>query len=151
VVLGVAAGRLTYIGIRGAYHFGNPRRAGTSGSTGITEVRTRAVLAAVDLGVLLPVGAIEIVPGISVGAIRFSQRARYEPPMLPQADVRSHAIRALVSPGLSVHVRVARILLIPELQMHLAGDPKPASAVQYRAAAVSLRAVLTREVGRIRH
>lgn len=130
-VLGVAAGRLAYMGLRWAYH----SRTTTSGVT------SRAQVYSVDLGVLVPVGAVEVVPGLSLGAVRFAQRA---------SGVARHATEFLAAPGVAVEVRAGRVAIIPELQYHLAGDPGLPSPIDHRGLVASLRLVWWREIGRIR-
>ena len=131
VVVGVAAGRLTYLGLRWAYHRGTTK-------AGVTN---RAQVYTVDLGVLIPVGAVEVVPGLSLGAVRFAQRA-------PGID--DYATEFVAAPGVSVQVRAGRVALIPELQYHLAGDPDFPSRVGHRGLVASLRLVVPLEIGRIR-
>lgn len=131
VVLGVAAGRLGYLGLRWAYHRGTT----TAGVTNRAQVYT------LDLGVLIPVGAVEVVPSLSLGAVRFAQRA---------PGIAEHATEFLAAPGVSVEVPVGPVALIPELQYHLAGDPDLPSRVDHRGLVASLRLVITREMGRIR-
>jgi hypothetical protein len=130
-VLGVAAGRLAYVGLRWAYHQGTTQGGVTS----------RAQVFAVDLGVLIPVGALEVVPGLSFGAVRFAQRA---------PGIADHATEFLAAPGVSVEVQVWRVALIPELQYHLAGEPALPSPVDHRGLVGSLRLVIPLEIGRIR-
>jgi hypothetical protein len=131
LVLGVATGRLAYAGLRWTYHTG----ATTAGVT------TRAQAFAVDLGVVIPVGALELVPGVSLGAMRFAQHA---------GSARAHKVEFLAAPGLAVEVRVARVALIPELQYSLAGDPELAQPVQHRGLVAALRLVIPLEIRRIR-
>lgn len=131
VMVGVAAGRLAYVGLRWVYHRGTT-------TAGVTN---RAQVYAVDLGVLIPVGALEVVPGLSLGAVRFAQRA---------PGIADHATEFLAAPGVSVEVPAGRVALIPELQYHLAGDPDLPSQVDHRGLVASLRFVIPLEIGRIR-
>jgi hypothetical protein len=148
IVVGVAAGRITYVGLRWVYHAG--RETTAASPTGAVDVRSRGQVFTFDLGVLLPVGAFEVVPGVSVGAVRYTQRAR---PVAGggAASSRTHATEFYAAPGLAVHVRVARLLVIPELQYALAGDPAMPWPVTDHGIAASLRIVVPFEVGRIRH
>jgi hypothetical protein len=131
VVVGVAAGRLAYVGLRWVYHRGTT-------TAGVTN---RAQVYAVDLGVLIPVGALEVVPGLSLGAVRFAQRA---------PGIADHATEFLAAPGVSVEVPAGRVAVIPELQYHLAGDPDLPLQVDHRGLVASLRLVIPLEIGRIR-
>jgi hypothetical protein len=131
LVLGVAPGRLAYVGLRWTY------QAGTT-KAGVTN---RVQVFATDLGVEIPAGALEVVPGLSLGALRFAQRA---------AGVSRHATEFLAAPGAAVELHLARVALIPELQYVLAGDPELPSPVGHRGAVASLRLVIPLEVGRIR-
>jgi hypothetical protein len=131
LVLGVATGRLAYVGLRWTYHAG----ATTAGIT------TRAQAFAVDLGIVIPVRALDVIPGVSLGAMRFAQRA---------GNARAHKVEFLGAPGIAVEVHVARVALIPELQYSWAGDPELAQPVRHRGLVASLRLVIPIEVSRIR-
>ena len=131
VVLGVAAGRLAYLGLRWTYYHGVTRG-------GVTN---RAQVFATELGILVPTGPVDIVPGLTLGAVRFAQRA---------PGVAEHSTEFLAAPGLSVEVRVAPVTLIPEVQYHLAGDPDLPTPVEHRGLVASLRVVIPLEIGRIR-
>ena len=131
LVLGVATGRLAYVGLRWTYYAG----ATTAGVT------TRAQAFAVDLGIDIPVRALEVVPGVSLGAMRFAQIV---------GGARAHKVEFLAAPGLAIEVHVARVALIPELQYSLAGDPELAQPVHQHGLVASLRLVIPIEVGRIR-
>jgi hypothetical protein len=131
LVLGVATGRLAYAGLRWTYHTG----ATTAGVT------TRAQAFALDLGIVIPVGELEVVPGVSLGAMRFAQHA---------GSGRAHKVEFLAAPGIAAELHVARVALIPELQYSLAGDPELTQPVQHRGLVASLRLVIPIEVGRIR-
>jgi hypothetical protein len=131
LVLGVATGRLAYVGMRWTYHAG-------STTAGVTN---RAQAFAVDLGILIPVGRLEVVPGVSVGAMRFVQRV---------GTVSAHKVEFLAAPGLAAEWHVAGVALLPELQYSLAGDPAFAQAVRHRGLVASVRLVIPIEVRRIR-
>lgn len=140
LVLGVAAGRLTYVGVRWVYYGGSTQRSRTPGQSDVTS---RVQAFAVDLGVLLPVGQFEIVPGISLGGSRFTQRNG--------APETGHDGEFLAAPGLSIQARLGGFLLIPEVQYFLTGDPEVPRPVQHRGPVFSLRFVRAVEVSRIRH
>lgn len=149
IVIGVAAGRLTYVGMRWAYHAGSEELVGTP--TTSVEVKTRVQVFALDLGVLFPAGAFEIVPGLSLGAARFAQRSNEPGNVGPSTAVWEHDAEFLVAPGLSIQTRLAGFILIPELQYFLGDDPELTWPIRHRGPVASMRIVVGREVGRIRH
>ena len=132
LVLGIAPGRLTYAGLRWTYYAGATRQG----------VRNRAQVFAIDLGVQIPVGPLEVVPGLGLGLIRFSQRT---------GAVSEHDTKLLVAPGLSVEAHVASLALIPQLQYDVGANPDLSIPVRHRGLVASLRLVLPIEVGRLRH
>jgi len=132
LVLGIAPGRLTYAGLRWTYYPGATRQG----------VRNRAQVFALDLGVQLPVGPLEVVPGLSLGFVRFAQRT---------STVSGHATEFLAAPGVSVETHLASLAFIPELQYDLAGNPDLSVPVRHRGLVASLRIVIPIEVGRLRH
>jgi len=147
IVVGVAAGRITYVGLRWTYYAGRETRV--TAPTAPIDVRTRVQLFAVDLGVQVPVGAFEIVPGVSVGAARFAQRAR--PAGAAGTDAPSViGTEFFVAPGLSLQARLAGLVVIPEVQYGMAGDPEMPWTVAHRGLTASLRVVVPFEVGRVR-
>lgn len=145
IVLGVAAGRITYIGARWTYYAGSETRVTTP--TGQLDVTSRVQLFAADLGVQVPVGAFEIIPGMSIGAARFAQRAQAvggsEVPYVSATEFFWGA-------GLSVSGRVAGLVVIPEVQYGFAGDPEMVGPLVHQGLTVSMRVAATFEVGRVR-
>jgi hypothetical protein len=141
-LVGVAPGRLTYMGLRVQAHRGPTDDAG---------VRTRMTVFAADLGFMIPIGPVELMPGISLGALRFSQQVDdplteggFGPPAI--------ATEFYPAPTLAVLIRVKGIHLIPEIQADLAGDPSNLPApVSHRGVMFGLRVVIPFEVDRIRH
>jgi hypothetical protein len=132
LVVGIAPGRLVYVGARWTYQFGSTQ----------TQVRTRVQSFAADLGVQIPAGAVEVVPSLSLGALRYAQRA---------AGIHTHSVEFLAAPGLSLEIPVARVALIPEVQFYLAGKPSNLSVpVTHRGLLTSLRLVVPIEVSRFR-
>lgn len=131
LVFGVSTGRLAYVGLRWTYHTG-------STNAGVT---TRAQAFAVDLGVVIPLRQLDVVAGVSLGAVRFAQRS---------GSTRAHKVEFLGAPGLAAELHVARIALIPELQYAWAGDPELPQAVRHHGLVASVRLVVPIEVGRIR-
>ena len=150
LVFGLAAGRLTYVGLRWAYHAGATTEYPSSlPALPATRVRTQVQLCAVDLGMLLPVGGVEIVPGVSVGAVRFSQTANQGTGAMPTRS-SSDDWEFLAAPGVAVYVPLSRVTLIPEAQYSLSGSPELPWPAQYRGLLVSVRLVVTFEARRIR-
>lgn len=154
-LIGVAPGRLTYLGLRAQAH-----RGPTEEVDGV-DVRTRMTVFAADLGFMIPVGPVELIPGISLGVLRFSQQV--DDPMVEGGfGPPAIATEFYPAPTLAVLIRVKGIHLIPELQVDLAGDPStkdpgdPRSKglwepVSHRGVMVGLRVVIPFEVDRIRH
>jgi hypothetical protein len=150
LVAGVAAGRIAYIGLRWTYHTGSTKLRGPASPQ--TEVTTRGQVFAIDLGVQVPVGRLEVVPGLSVGFVRFAQRARTPAAGGGSTVIAGHEIEFLAAPGMSVSVPVGPMALIPELRYTFAGSPSNLPwRVPHRGLLASLRLVITFEVGRIRH
>lgn len=128
VVGGVAAGRIIYVGGRAVWQFGS----GT----------TRGQLFAVDGGILFPLGPFEIVPGVTLGWMRYEQGV---------AGARVATMRFVSAPSLAVHVRLAGLVLIPEALYVTALDhglPQPATHQGFVGA---VRLVVPIEVNRIRY
>lgn len=131
VVLGIAPGRLVYVGVRWSYQVGAT----------LQQVRNRVQTYAVDLGVQFPVGSLEVVPSMSLGVLRFAQR---------EAGISRHSTEFLAAPGMSVEIPVARIALIPEIQYYLAGSPALLHPVTHRGVLASMRLVVPIEVSRFK-
>jgi hypothetical protein len=131
LVLGVATGRLAYVGLRWTYHRGATQQ-------GVTN---RIQAFAVDLGVEIPVGAVEVFPGVGLGALRFAQQA---------SGVSTNKVEFIAAPGVAVEAHLGNLALIPELQYTLAGNPQLPRPVSHHGLVVSLRLVVTRELSRIR-
>ncbi|HEV2672312.1 MAG TPA: hypothetical protein VGU74_14565 [Gemmatimonadales bacterium] len=139
LVLGVAPGRLAYLGLRWTYYFGVSEQRGSAP----TDVLTKAQVIGVDLGVEIPVGAVEVFPGVSVGWNQFTQHASQ-----PTSSGSSHEFFG--APGVAVELRIARLGLIPELQYVWAGEPDIPWPIQHEGFVFSLRCVILGEVRRIR-
>ncbi len=131
LVVGVAPGRLVYVGLRWSYQAGATK----------LQVRNRVQTFAVDLGVQIPAGALEVVPSMSLGALRFAQRA---------AGASMHSTEFFAAPGLAVEIPVARVALIPEIQVYLAGSPAVLRPVTHRGVLASMRLVVPIEISRFR-
>ena len=131
LVLGIAPGRLVYVGVRWSYQVGATT----------LQVRNRVQSFAADLGVQIPAGSLEVVPSLSLGALRYAQRA---------AGITTISTEFLAAPGLSVEIPVARVALIPELQLYLAGSPNLPQRVTHRGLLASVRLVVPIEVSRFK-
>lgn len=143
LVVGIAPGRVTYVGLRWTYDFGSTTVVATPG--GPTEVRTRTQVFATDLGVQIPKGAFEIVPSISFGVVQVAERSRSA-----SGAVFRSSKEFLAAPGIAIQVSAAGIALIPELQYYIAGRPALQQPVQRGGVVASVRLVLLREIRRIR-
>lgn len=147
LIAGVGAGRLIYVGARSVYHFGSSAVQTDTGGT--FQVRDRAQTFAADVGLQYPVGAAELVAGVTIGAVRFAQNA--EPVSsgtgAPQSSSR---VEFLMAPNVSVQLRVSRFLLIPEFVYSFAGSPDMRWPVDSKGPILSLRVVMPFEVQRIR-
>ena len=146
LVVGVAAGRVAYLGLRWTYLTGET--IATGGPTTPVEVTSRVQVFAADLGILFPVGQFEIVPGASLGWARFAQRVV---PAGGGSPVREHGTKFFAAPGVWVQARLAGLLVIPELQYYLAEDPELSRPVSRRGLVASLRLVVPFEIGPIAH
>ena len=147
-IVGVAPGRLTYTGLRAQAHFGPTE--GLQGIEGTVSARTRLQVFAADLGFMIPAGLVEVMPGISLGVLRFSQQV--DDPMA-EGGLGDPVIATefYPAPTLAVLIRVKGIHLIPEIQADLAGDPDLPVPVKHRGVLFGLRVVVPFEVDRIRH
>jgi len=140
LVVGVAPGRLAYVGLRWTYHAGVTEQRGPS-----TEVATRVQVFAVDLGLQIPMGRLEVVPGVGVGMVQFVQRTQ-----APAGAGSGASKEFFAAPGIAVEMRAARVAVIPEVQYFLAGHPELPWSVQRRGLVASVRLVFLAEVRRIR-
>ena len=149
LVAGVAAGRIAYTGLRWTYHTGSTKLHGPASPP--TEVRTRSQVFVMDLGVQIPVGKLEVVPGLGVGFVRFAQRVSAPAAGGGSTVTAKHEIEFLAAPGVSVSVPAGPMALIPELRYTFAGSPSNLPwRVPHRGLVASLRLMITFEVGRIR-
>jgi len=64
-------GRLAYVGLRWIYYGGSTAQVGDS--AGSYQVTTRAQLFGADMGLEYPLGSVEMVGGLTLGAMRFWQ------------------------------------------------------------------------------
>ena len=147
LIAGVGAGRLIYVGARWVYHFGSSAVQTDTGGT--FQVRDRAQTFAADVGLQYPVGALELVAGVTIGAVRFAQRAEPVSPGTGAAQSSSR-VEFLMAPNLSVQLRVSRFLVIPEFVYSFVGSPDLRWPVGSQGPILSLRVVTAFEVQRIR-
>lgn len=147
LIAGVGAGRLIYVGARWVYYFGSSAAQTDTGGT--FEVRDRAQIFAADVGLQYPLGPAELVAGVTIGAVRFAQRAEPASPATgpPQS---SSAVEFLLAPNLSAQLRVSRFLVIPEFVYSFAGSPDMRWPVGHQGPLLSIRVVMPFEVQRIR-
>lgn len=146
LVLGVAAGRLAYVGLRWTYQAGSTAPVTTATSS--LDVRTRVQLFTADLGLQIPAGGLEVVWGGTLGAVWFAQRVGG--PAVASAATE-HAIEFVGGPSLSVQAHLAGLVLIPEIQYQWAGNPDLPWPVSHQGPVASLRVVVPFEVDRIRY
>jgi hypothetical protein len=146
---GISAGRLVYVGARWVYYTGDSG-VETDGF-GTFSVEDRVDVFAADVGLQYPFGPVELVGGVTVGALRFSQHTApitgegIEP---AGAEV---ATEFLFAPNFSAQIRMLRLLIIPEVMLPLSGSPDLPWPVDYQGPVISVRVVVPIEVDRIRH
>lgn len=144
---GISAGRLVYVGARWVYYAGGTERG--SDSTGTYDVRTQAQIFAADLGLQYPLGAVEIVGGVTIGATRFGQHSS---PVTRGATAFTAKVATefLIAPNVSLQIRVGRLLLIPEVMYSLGGAPDLEWSAAHQGPLFAVRIVVPLEVDRIR-
>ena len=118
-------GRLAYMGLRWIYYFGSTEQlTDTSGSYDVT---TRAQLFAADLGLEFPVGRLEIVGGMTIGAVRFWQGTT--PAATPTAaPIGAIGTEFMVAPTVLVEIRAGPVMFIPQVAYYFSGSPGPSMA-----------------------
>lgn len=137
LVAGIGLARLVYVGTRWVYQTGSQERP--DGAQ--IDIATHTQRFTADFGIMLPVQGLEIVPGIGLGAVRFTQSG---------TDLL-HDAELLIAPGLSVHVHVAGLVAIPEVEYLWANPPRLPWTVSHRGAVAGLRVVIPIELRRIRY
>lgn len=147
LIAGVGAGRLIYVGARWVYYFGSSAVQTDTGGT--FDVRDRAQTFAFDVGLQYPVGAVEVVAGVTIGAVRFAQQAE---PVTPGtgAPQSSSRVDFLLVPNFSFQLRVSRFLVIPEFMYSFAASPDMRWPMDNKGPLLSIRVVTAFEVQRIR-
>lgn len=147
LVLGVAPGRIVYVGFRWIYYRGTTTAEFAPPPAGPADVLNRAQVFATDLDVQIPAagGAIEIRPTIGLGMVRFAQRGR------PAAgEISAHSREFFAAPGLAVQFSVGRVAVIPQMQYYFTGHSELTWPVRNKGLAVSVRLVFLSEIRRIR-
>lgn len=146
LLVGLSAGRLTYAGVRWASYTGRTSTDGT------VRVRTRTQTFSADVGVVLPLGGMELMPGISLGALRFAQRHGAAGDTTGAlTSLTGHAVEFLVSPGLALEIHAGgSFAFIPEIQWSLAGHPDLPFRAFHRGLVATIRLVTVTEIGRVR-
>jgi hypothetical protein len=145
LVFGVAAGRVTYVGLRWTYFGTATTTQGPAASQ--TEVRNRHQVFALDLGVLIPKGQVEVVPEFSIGFARFAQDSRL---VAGGAESADHKTELFAAPGVAVEVHALQLVLISEVQYAFAGNPELPWPAEHHGLMGSLRLVIPFEARRIR-
>jgi hypothetical protein len=143
-----APGRLALMGMRWIYYAGSTERV--TDSTGTYDVTTRAQVFGADLGLEFPLGGLEIVGGMTLGAVRFWQGTT--PVSAPAAaPVSAIGTEFFVAPTLMVEVRAGPLTLIPQVAYYFAGSPDLRWPVGHNGLAFSLMLVIPIETDRIRY
>lgn len=136
LTLGVAPGRLVYVGLRWTYYVG-----------AITQVdlRNRAQVFETDFGVQIPLrggGRIEMRPSIGIGMVQVVQR---------DGGVTSGVAKEFFgAPRLALQLSAGRFALIPELQYYFTGRSELTGPVHTNGLVGSVRLVFLSEIRRIR-
>lgn len=145
--IAVVPGRIAYLGARYVYHWGSTTTI--PGNAADFEIRSWSETVSADLGLQFPIGRVELVIGASLGSVRFQQnRLQLLVPETPSET--TEAWEFLVAPSVAVYFRAGRLLIAPEFQWGLAGDPDFPVHVSHRGPAFYLRVVVPFEIDRIR-
>jgi len=139
LVLGVAPGRLVYVGLRWIYYGG-----ATSGGANVSN---RAQVFATDFDVQIPLrgGLIELRPSIGLGMVQFVQRGSGM-----TGPVSGYSKEFFAAPGVALQLSAARVALIPELQYYFTGHSELTWPIHNNGLAFSARLVFLSEIRRIR-
>ena len=140
LVLGVAPGRLVYVGLRWIYYGG-----ATTG--GAANVRNRAQVFATDFDVQVPLrgGLLELRPSVGMGMVQFAQRSGAQ-----TSVVSEYSKEFFAAPGLALQLSAGRIGVVPELQYYFTGHSELTWPVHNKGLAFSVRLVFLSEIRRIR-
>ena len=146
-LVGLAPGRLAYAGLRWTRYAGSTTLVGAAPTQ--TEVRSRAQVYTVDLSLMIPAGALEVLPGVGFGAASFRQDSRPGGAASTPWQTTS-ATEFFASPGVAAKVSLGRFALIPEVQYSLATQPRLSYPAPHNGLLASVRVVMTFEIDRIR-
>jgi hypothetical protein len=147
VSIAMVPGRIAYAGLRYVYHWGSDSVI-PGGSSSDLRISTDSRIIAADLGFQFPIGSAELVLGGSIGATGFHQtQVRMDP---GGTTATTAAWEFTAAPSITMYFRLGRILIAPEIQWDLAGDPDFPVHVPHRGPLFYLRLVLPFEVDRIR-
>ena len=138
LVLGVAPGRLVYVGLRWIYYGG-----ATSGGA----VSNRAQVFATDFDVQIPLrgGLIELRPSMGIGMVQFAQHSG-----APPSTLSEYSKEFFAAPGLALQLSASRVAVIPELQYYFTGHSELTWPIHNKGLAFSVRLVFLSEIRRIR-
>ncbi len=138
LVLGVAPGRLVYVGLRWIYYGGATTSAG---------VRNRAQVFATDFDVQVPLrgGLLELRPSMGIGMVQFAQHSG-----APPGTVSEYSKEFFAAPGVALQLSAHRVAVIPELQYYFTGHSELTWPIHNKGLAFSVRLVFLSEIRRIR-
>ena len=142
LVIGVAPGRLAYVGLRWTRYSGSQRFVLSPG--GEIDVRTRSQVIAADVAVMIPAGPLDLMPGVTIGDAHFTQLQK-------RLGVEGVIARdeLWVAPGVAAEIHLGRLAIIPEVQYALAGRTEFPFEVARGGMMMSVRLVWTKELRRI--
>ena len=143
-----APGRIAYVGLNWIYYFGSSE--GTTDTTGSYNVTSGAQLFGADLGLEFPIGKLELIGGMTLGAVRFWQGTT--PAATPTAAPATAIGTAfLFAPMVQLEIRTGPIMLVPRVSYYFAGSPDLRWPVGHNGLALSLFLVIPIETDRIRY
>jgi len=147
LVLGVAPGRLVYVGLRWIYYGGATTAESGPPSGTPTDVTNRAQVFATDLDVQIPIsaGRLELRPTIGLGMVQFAQRGH---PVT--GDALGYSKEFFAAPGVALQLSTGRIAVIPEIQYYFTGHSELSWPIHNKGLAASVRLVFLSEIRRIR-
>lgn len=143
-----APARLAWVGLRWIYYAGSTETM--TDQTGSYDVTTRAQLFGADLGLEYPLGNVELVGALTLGAMRFWQGTT--PVGAPGASpVSAGSTDFVVAPNLMLEIRAGPLMLIPQASYYFAGSPDFRWPVGHNGFAATLMVVIPIETDRIRY
>ena len=147
LVLGVAPGRLVYVGLRWIYYVGATTAESGPPAGGPSDVTNRAQVFATDFDVQIPIsaGRLELRPTIGLGMVQFVQHGH---PLT--GDVSGHSKEFFAAPGVALQLSAGRIAVIPEIQYYFTGHSELSWPIHNTGLAFCVRLVFLSEIRRIR-